>query len=194
MAKRGRPKKSGKRTKSGRLSRSIAATYDRGTEHAQAIQALYGQDGCDAIGRAYQSGLLGDGQDAKAMLDTARRIAKAYWSAYEIGGYFNPLADRTGGGNAPMCPEKAREREEWLNRSLDSLNRLGRLQRRYFDALVIDVHPDHGPTWLDALTFAHRTPRAMIDPADASALELALEGLAMLARVDAPRVVRLKAA
>lgn len=191
---RGRKRKAGvKRTQAGRISRA-AANFDKGTERAQAMQVLYGQDGADAIGRAYRAGLLGDGSEAKAMLDTARRISNAYWSAYGTGRITCTLGDRTGGGYAEDCPQTARRREEWLSGCLDSVKRLGWPQRRFFDALVIDVHPDHGPTWLDALCYASRTRRAPIRPEDANALDLALEGLAMLAGVESPRVVRLKAA
>lgn len=194
MSKRGRKRKQGvKRTAKGRISRSVV-NFDKGTERAQAMQALYGQDGCDAIGRAYRAGLLGDGQDAKAMLDMARSIAKAYWAAYEVGGYFNPLADRAGGSMPSISPEKARRREEWLSGCLDAVEALGRAQRRSFDQLVIDVNPDSGPLWVDRLCFAHRCSRMNIDPADAQSLEHALEALALLAGVDMPRVARLKAA
>lgn len=191
---KGRTRKSGKRTKSGQLSRAGISRFDKGTERAQAMQALYGPDGCDAIGRAYRAGLLGDGSDAKVMLDMARQVSNAYWAAYGTGAITCTLGDRTGGGNADISPEKARRREEWLSGCMDSVKRLGWPQRRFFEQLVIDVNPDHGPTWLDGLIFAHRSPRSLIRPDDANALELALEGLSLIAGVEMPRIVRLKAA
>lgn len=193
---KGRKRKGGKRTPSGQLSRAGKPRTEivKGNERAQAMQVLYGPDGADAIGRAYRAGLLGDGSDAKAMLDTARRIANAYWSAYGNGAITCTLGDKTGGSSASICPNKARQREEWLSRCLDSVKRLGWPHRRFFDALVIDVHPDHGPAWVDRLCYAARTRRAPIRPEDASALNLALEGLALLAGVDMPHVARLKAA
>ena len=191
---RGRKRKNGKRTKSGRLSRAGQTRLVKGSERAQAMQALYGQDGCDAIGRAYRTGLLGQGSDAKAMMDTARKIAKAYWAAYEVGGYFNPLADRESGSTCPVEPEIARRREEWLSACLATVNRLGRTERRFFDALVIDVHPDSGPAWLDRYCYAVRTRAVMIKDTDASALDMALTALAMLADVEKPTVQKLKAA
>lgn len=196
MGKRGRKRKNGRREPNGRPSRAKAqpVTFDKGTERAQAMQALYGNDGCDAIGRAYQAGLLGEGSDAKAMLDMARAISNAYWAAFGTGRINCTLGDKTGGGTSPVSPDKARQREEWLSGSLDTINRLGRTQRRFFDALVIDVNPDSGPLFLDRLIFAHRCKRMMIEPTDAQALEYALEALAMLAGVDMPRVARLKAA
>lgn len=191
---KGRTRKQGKRTKSGRLSRAGVTAFDHGTERAQAMMALYGHDGCDAIGRAWRSGLLGEDASAKAMLDTARQISNIYWSAYATGRITCTLGDRTFGSVADICPDKARQREEWMTGALDSVKRLGWPQRRFFDQLCIDVNPDHGPAWLDRLCFAHRAPRSAIRPEDASALQLALEGLALIADVDMPRVVRLKAA
>lgn len=151
MAK-GRPRKAGARNKSGRLVVAI----DKGTEHAQAMKALYGEDGCDAIGRAYRAGLLGDGSEAKAVLDTARAIAGAYWAAYETGRYACPLGDRTHGNVAQIDSQKAKAREQWLNGCLDTANRMGRDVRRAFDQLVIDVNPDSGPRWLDELIHSKR--------------------------------------
>lgn len=194
MMGKGRTRKAGKRTKSGRLSRAGISPFDHGTERAQAMMALYGQDGADAIGRAWRSGLLGDDADAKAMLDTARKISNAYWSAYGTGPITCTLGDKTGGGMGTEAPEKARRREEWLSGCLDSVKRLGWPQRRFFDQLVIDVNPDHGPDWLDRLCFASRCRKTAIRADDASALELALEGLSLIADVDMPRVARLKAA
>lgn len=190
----GRKRKANRRRNAkGRILRTGADRIVKGNERAQAMQALYGQDGCDAIGRAYQAGLLGEGSDAKAMLDTARRMANAYWAAYGTGRITSAIGDKTGSDSA-ISPEKAREREEWMNAGLDRVKRLGHAHRRNFDALCVDIHPDHGPAFLDELLFAQRCRRAMIDPADAQALEFALEALAMLAGVNVPRVVRLKAA
>lgn len=152
MTKRGRPRKAGPRNKSGRLITPI----DKGTEHAQAMYALYGEDGCDAIGRAYRAGLLGEGSEAKALLDTARAIAGAYWVAYSTGRYQCALGDRTHGNVTQIDSKKAKAREEWLNGCLDVANRMGRDVRRAFDQLVIDINPDHGPSWIDELIHAKR--------------------------------------
>lgn len=196
MAKRGRKRKTGvKRTKSGRISRAGAELrYDKGTERTQAMQALYGPDGCDAIGRAYRAGLLGEGSDAKAMLDMARQISNAYWAAYAVGPYASAIGNKTGGSMPSETPEKARRREEWLNGHLDTANGHGHAHRRNFDQLAIDVNPDCGPQWLDRLCYAARTRRAWIDPADAQALSRALDCLSEMAEVEKPRVATLKAA
>lgn len=191
---KGRKRKQGKREKNGRLSRVGEPRYDKGTERAQAMQALYGPDGADAIGRAFRAGLLGSGSEAKAMLDMARQVSNAYWWAYSTGSYTCAIADKVSGSTPSISPEKARRREEWLSGVLDSVNRLGRPQRRFFDALVIDVNPDCGPAWLDRLCFAKRSRSALIEPADAQSLEYALEALSLIADVDMPRIARLKAA
>jgi hypothetical protein len=158
MAKRGRKRKAGSRTPSGRLSRAKPPinTFDKGTERAQAMQALYGPDGADAIGRAYRAGLLGEGSQAKARLDTARMIANAYWQAYETGRYQCTLGDKTGGGVVSLDQAKIKRREQWLEAVLAFVNAMGRDVRRAFDQLVIDVHPDCGPQWLDAVIYAKR--------------------------------------
>lgn len=175
-----RKRKAGKRTASGRLSRAAAATFDKGTERAQAMQVLYGQDGADAIGRAYRAGFLGQGSDAKAMLDTARSIANAYWQAYETGRITCTLADRTHGTVIDIDHAKVKRREEWLEDCLRMVNRMGHDVRRAFDQLVIDVNPDSGPKWLDNLLWAdrHRKPQ---DPADIAVLRRALDPLDILA-------------
>lgn len=191
---KGRKRKNGARTKSGRLSRAKVHTHDRGTERAQMMQAVYGTDGSDAIGRAFRTGLLGDGSDAKAMLDMARSIFNAYWAAYEEHPFTSPIADKTGGSTPALSSEAASKREKWLNVQLDAVKAKGYVKRRAFMQLVIDPNPDSGPLWLDRLCFAHRSPRMMIEPMDAQCLEWALEALATVANVDMPRVVRLKAA
>lgn len=178
MAKAGRKRKSGARTKSGQLSRA-GVGVDRGTERTQAMQALYGQDGCDAIGRAYRAGLLGEGNEAKALLDTARAISNAYWTAYEVGGFRSPLADRTFGNVTLIDHAKIKRREEWLTECLDCVRRMGSEVKRAFDQLVIDVNPDHGPVWLDQAIYAERRNEPMPETS-AKKLREALDGLEAL--------------
>lgn len=187
MGKTGRKSKSGKRTPSGRLSRAGAVpVYDRGTERTQMMRAFYGEQGSDAIGRAYQAGLLGEGSEAKALLDTARRIANAYWQAYSTGSYQCPLADRTHGNTSDLDHERIKRREIWLSGCLDLVNKMG--VRRQFDQLVIDVNPDCGPSWIDSLVWnakqnLHRKAHEQIEPAsgDVKELRAALDALEILA-------------
>lgn len=169
----GRPRKAGKRTKSGRLSRA-RVNFDRGTERAQAMQALYGPDGCDAIGRAYQAGLLGQGNEAKALLDMARKVSRLYWRAYETGAVRSCIADRSFGSVIDLDHAHIKEQETWLTESLKIVDRMGRNVRRAFDQLVINPNPDHGPLWLDALL----SRKAM--EADHEKLREALDGLEAL--------------
>lgn len=180
MARAGRKMKPGRRTKAGRPSRAGEIRYDRGTERTQAMQALYGTDGCDAIGRAYRSGLLGQGQEAKAMLDTARRISNAYWRAYATGSYTCPLAERTSGAVVVLDHERIRRTEEWLRDSLDFVRRLGPRVDRAFRQLVIDVNPDCGPRWLDELVYAERSAKPA-DPCCQATMRAALDALEQLA-------------
>lgn len=148
MAKRGRKRKTGARTDSGRLSRA-APRHDRGNARAERMQELYGTNGSDAIGRAFGRGLLGTDADAKAMLDTARSIHRAYWSHYAVGTPRCTLADRNSGAGRPDNPERDRAIEHALNAKLALAGRPGSNERSAFDQLVIDINPDSGPTWLD---------------------------------------------
>lgn len=181
MAKSGRKRKPGPRTAGGkRPSRAgHVPLFDKGTEHAQAMQALYGQDGCDAIGRAYRSGLLGEGTKAKAILDVARRISNAYWAAYETGRYVCALSDRAHGGGSPDH-EAIKRREEWLNDTLTRVRKMGEPVRKAFYQLVIDVNPDHGPDWNDRLIWASRKGIGP-DIGDQRTLRAALDALETLA-------------
>lgn len=143
MATRGRNRKSGNRTKSGRLSRAGKA-YDKGTERAEWKQSVYGADGSDAIGRAYVMGLLGE--NGQTLLATGRAIARAYWPVFGVGAIGCTLGGSTGGGG-----EGNKAQEEWLTAQLRIIDALGIEYRRAFDGLVIDVNPDEGPHWLDRL-------------------------------------------
>ena len=176
--KAGRKRKPGPRSPSGRLSRVGAVpSFDKGTERTQAMQVLYGTDGNDAIGRAFRAGLLGDGSDAKALLDTARRIANAYWTAFSTGSYQCPLGDRSFGSIADINHERVKRREQWLTECLRVVETMG--LRSQFDQLVINVNPDHGPAFLDRLIYARRVKRETF-PTDERWLEQALEALSEL--------------
>ena len=182
MARRGRKRKRGLREPNGRLSRAKTppVTFDKGTERAQAMQALYGQDGADAIGRAYREGLLGSGSEAKAMLDTARKVSNAYWQAYETGRYTCTLSDRQSGSVVELDHERIRKREEWIAEVMQFVADMGHDVRRAFEQLVIDVNPDQGPDWLDRLCWASQHGKRQ-DIADVSQLRRALDPLSLLA-------------
>ena len=182
MAKRGRKRKAGRREPNGRLSRAKnpVPVYDKGTERTQAMQVLYGSDGCDAIGRAYRAGFLGSGSEAKAILDTARGVSNAYWQAYENGRYQCTLADRQSGSVVELDSERIRRKEEWLADTLSLVNSMGHDVRKAFDQLVIDVNPDWGPHWRDQLLWAdqHGKPQ---DIGHIATLRKALDPLSILA-------------
>lgn len=186
MAKRGRKRKNRntQRTPSGQYSRAKLqpVTFDKGTERTQARQAQFGNHGCDAIGRAYMAGLLGprDSQNAIAMLDTARSLAKVYRRAYENAAYKPAIADKTGGSVIELDHERIRRQEENLRETLQFVARMGRGVRLAFDSLVLDDHPDHGPVWLDSLIWAKAHGKEP-HPTAAAFLQRALDPLDILA-------------
>lgn len=173
---KGRKRKAGPRTRSGQLSRAGFSLFDRGTDRVQAMQALYGPDGADAIGRAYRTGLLGVGNEAKARLDMARRVSNAYWRHYSAGTYKCALGDRTSGSIADIDQVRAKQSEEWLDDQLAMVTDLGEGERRAFYQLVIDINPDSGPLWLDRVCEARRNNCDPLDH-DALCLSKALSGL-----------------
>lgn len=175
---RGRKRKAGNRTRSGRLSRAgvPAVRIDRGNPRAELRTELYGTNGSDAIGRAYERGLLGSGQDAKAMLDTARAIHRAYWAWYATGPIRCALADRTGSA-VEHDEDRERKQERWLNDMIRTAERGGRAVRVLFDQLVVDIHPDEGPAWLQRIIDKEATD------ADWGRLATALDALAECAGV-----------
>lgn len=177
MGRPGRKRKQGKRHKCGKL----VSPYDKGTAHAQAMQALYGADGTDAIGRAYRSGLIGQGAEAKAVLDLARSLSRTYWRAFETGAIKSTLGGHTPGQSViPIDHAKVRRQEQWLREVLAFVNTLGPNVRRAFDQLAIDPHPESGPAWLDRLIYAERTKADPL-PADKATLRAALDALETIA-------------
>lgn len=175
MAK-GRKRKPGKRTKSGQLSRAGCPKRATPNDRAAMMLALYGDNWPDAIGRAFESGLLGEGSAAKAMLDTARSLHAAYWQAYAVGPIRSAQGDITGGSGA-FNPERIKAREEWLASCLDRVKAMR--VRSQFDELVIDINPDAGPAWLDRLIYAKRTSQTP-DISDSQRLRAALDALEIL--------------
>lgn len=185
---RGRKRKAGARTKSGQLSR---AKIDTGNDVVAKKSALYGENHSDAIGRAFANGLLGDDTAAKAMLDTARSISRAYWIGYEIGPIRCTLADRTSGTTIAEDIMRQRDKERWLTRTLKSMEPQA---RPLFDSLVVDVNPDSGPPWLDNIIQELRTRDAankfLAHCSDWSKLSEALRLLSDIANVRTPQLKR----
>ena len=198
MAKAGRKRKAGARTKSGALKR--VPLRDVGCPGVQRRRDLYAappvfandDDGqrrrireadasqtFDAIGRAWSAGLLGYRGDE--LRDGARKIAAQYWRAY---GFITPdsLARFQPCTGAPALLDSDREKiiEAALRDTLSTVAKCGRDHRRAFDHLVIDMHPDAGPAWLDRAIFAKRQGRAASE-ADGLMLRLAVEALEKVA-------------
>lgn len=188
MARPGRKRKSGVRTKSGRLARVV--TIDRGCEGVQRRQRAFGvraltndneeivvdsSQTFDALGRAWSAGLI-----SERFRDSGRVIAAQYWRVY---GFATPdsLA-RFQPTTAFGLPddEKDRIREDALNDALDAVRREGRDVARAFSQLVVDLHPDCGPAWLDRAIAARHTGRSPHE-ADGAMLELAVRGLKAVA-------------
>jgi len=177
---RGRKRKQGKREPNGRLSRKGQARiqFDHGTERAQVKFNQFGTDGADAIGRAYQAGLLGENADM--LRDTARKIARAYWPMLEVGSYRCTLNNSFGGSSDDEDDGRGKRREDWLTSVLRRADALGRKGRRAFDELVIDIQPDSGPVWLDRVINAQKR-RAEVPLNDAAQLRMAIEVLEAVA-------------
>jgi len=182
---KGRKRKPGRRTRSGRLSRAKMpqASYDRGTPRAQAQRAIYGTDCSDAIGRAYRAGLLGEEDEAKPRLDTARALSAAYWASYTVGPCRSLLDTAPRGTGASIDHERAHRREKWLSEQLSNIDALGRTFRRAFDQLAIDIHPDEGPRWLDRLIAARLAAKSP-QIADMHTLARAIVALDLIAGLD----------
>lgn len=171
MAKTGRKPKAGRRTKSGRLARNNypIPAYDRGSEWVRRQRERFGEHYSTAIGRAFATGLLGEGAEAKARLDAAKRFVRAYRKF--IGGEFYrcPLDDTPRGNIVTLDSEKDAEQQAWLFIAMDSMDQSG--GRPYLDQLLSREHTDTGPQWLDRLLDGKRDNR------DRIVLEAALKAL-----------------
>ena len=180
---RGRPSKSGKRTKSGRL-KERPVTFDRGTQRTQDKFSVYGADGSDAIGRAYVMGLLGD--NGLELRNLARKIHRAYWPMFGQGREKSCLGLDVNGQavNDNLLDPEEREykirREKRLTETLRSVARLGASHRKAFDQLCIDINPDEGPAWVDGLIWAKKHGREP-ELAHTQALERAMAALEQIA-------------
>lgn len=180
MARTGRKPKPGKRINGGRHSRAgvPSVIFDKGTDKARDKFSVYGQDGSDAIGRAYIAGLLGD--NASIVRDYARKVFRAYWPMLAVGPIGCAIGDKTWGSNDNDGRDYLIDRERWLTDTLRRIDRMGRPTRKAFDQLVIEINPDEGPAWLESLIWHKRhdrsPPREVSEPMD-----LALAALVELA-------------
>lgn len=177
-----RPRKQAKRTAKGRLSRAAAAKFDRGTEQAQARKERYRGNGYDAIGRAYEAGLLGweagkPSARAKSLMDMARSINRVYWCAYEVGGIGCTLGSAQVTSvhfGPPIRGLDDPRQEQWLVRMLALVRPA---ERALFEQVVIDPMPDEGPRWLDAMLTKGPRGRDDLSPMDRARIGLVVECL-----------------
>lgn len=177
MAKRGRPSKSGQRTKGGRLKRDgyAAPSFDKGTQRVQSMRERYGTHYSTALGRAYAAGLLGEPSIALDRYQGGKRFVRVYTRV--IGGqpYHCPL-DQTPRGAESMefaDPERDQREHDWLHAAMNSLDVAG--VRPWLDQLISVLYVDHDPPWLARLLHGGK------DPADRMVLNAAIQALDILA-------------
>lgn len=178
----GRARKMGKRTAKGRLSRARAAVFDHGSERAQDRKARFNGNGYDAIGRAYEAGLLAweagkPNARAKSLMDMARSINRVYWCAYEVGGVGCTLGSAQVTSvhfGPPIRGLDDPRQEQWLVRML-ALVRPS--ERALFEQVVIDPMPDEGPRWLDAMLTKGPRGRDDLSAMDKARIRLVVECL-----------------
>lgn len=189
MVGKGRPRKNGKRERNGRLQRdSYAVNLVKGSEWVQGMTERYGQDYGSALGRAYASGLLGEGNEAKVRYDAGKRFSRLYSALIEQGRYGCPLGRETrstGSAVAIMAHPRAVEDQDWLFAAMNALDSLG--LRPWLDQLILDAYHDRGPYWLDAMLGGGK------HPADVEVLKTAIRALDAIApETPAVRIVAIR--
>lgn len=185
MARAGRKRKAGKREPNGRLKRlPEAQRIDRGTEWVQAMRHRFGEYYNTALGRAYASGLLGEGNEAKDRYDKARKFSALY--SYIIGKdrYRCPLdtAPRGGEPQEYVPTEQDVQDQEWLIVNMTRMDLTG--CRPFFDQLVSRQFTDCGPIWLDRLIDAKRKDRR-----DMIVMDAALKAIDAIKPVGGAKII-----
>lgn len=163
---KGRKRKQGKRTPAGQLSR--AGQRAKPSDWVQAQQDRFGNHYGSALGRAYASGLLGEGNEAKARYDAGKKFTLRYTRTFGGDSYTCPLGDRSG-SNDNHDPERDRHQQEWLFEMMNKLDHAG--VRPYLDQLLSSLYVDTGPYWLTDLLAGKR------HPADVMVLNAAIKAL-----------------
>jgi hypothetical protein len=146
----GRPRKSGKRFKCGKL-RAPEQRLERPSAWVAAQYARFGVHYCWALGRAYASGLLGDGAEALNRYQAAKRFVRLYQRFFGGAAYACPLDDSPRGENVVSLDVSEHQENDrrWLAAAMDSMDVSG--CRPYFDQLISAVNVDRGPHLLDAM-------------------------------------------
>lgn len=179
MARAGRKRKQGKRTKAGQLSRVGQPRYDKGSEWVQAMRDRFGEHYNSPIGRAFASGLLDDPADetrAKVRFDAARKFASLYRRV--MGGDFYRCAlndSPRGQENHTRDAEREADDQAWLLTNMARIDNSG--CRPFFDQLTSRAFTDYGPPWLDRLLNCK-------DPRDRMVLDAAIRGIDAIGPVD----------
>lgn len=185
--KAGRRRKEGKRTASGRLSRAVVeieGRFDKGSAWVQLMRARYGENYNSAIGRAYASGLLGEGNEAKDRYDKARKFIALYGAVIGRDRYRCALNQAPRGSSGEFEPtQRDIDDQEWLLVNMDRIDATG--CRPFFDQLTCHLFTDHGPSWLDALLNTKHKDRR-----DTMILDAAIKGIDAIGPVSARVVLR----
>jgi hypothetical protein len=140
------------------------------SEWVKAQLKLFGNHYCWAMGRAYASGLLGEGNEAKDRLDSAGKFVRLYGRYYGSSVYSCPL-DQTPRSNfvADYDHERQEPEKDWLKAALRALELSGGMP--FFEQLISRAHVDQGPVWLDRLLTGPR------DPADLMVVAAAMKAM-----------------
>lgn len=178
---KGRKRKQGKREPNGRIKRNNypAPNIVQPSEWVKAMREKYGEHHGSALGRAYASGLLGEGVEAKNRLNAGKRFSRLYSALIDEGRYRCPLGRETRSGarsTAFHATSDGREDQDWL---FDAMNRLDKAGLRpWLDQLILDAYHDHGPYWLTNLINGGSNPK------DKMILSTAIQALDCIAPKD----------
>lgn len=144
---KGRPRRSGKRTKAGRLI--TPQTFDQGTDWVRAMKARFGEHYSTALGRAFALGFLGEGVEANDRFQAGKRFMRLHRIVYGGTHYRCPLNDSPRGNVSDMHEGVNLNDRQWLDAAIDSMDVAG--VRPYLDQLLSTLYTDAGPYWLDNL-------------------------------------------
>lgn len=183
MARKGRPSKSGKRYKSGKLKTPVDPQVIRPSEWVADRFHRYGQDYNSPLGRAFAAGLLGEGTQAKDRYDTARKFVALYGRIIGRDRYRCGL-DQSPRGMDHDAPPSQRDidDQEWLLVNMTRLDNSG--CRPFFDQLTASGFTDYGPPWLDRLLNTQHKDRR-----DTMILDAAIKAIDAIGPVNGARVV-----
>lgn len=190
MAKRrkGRPSKSGKRHDCGKLKAPVDPRYVAPSDWVSGQVHRFGQDYNSALGRAFASGLLGEGSQAKDRYDTARKLIALYGAVIGKDRYRCGLDQSPRGVDHMRVPtQRDIDDQEWLLVNLTRIDNSG--CRPFFDQLTSARFTDYGPPWLDRLLATQHRDRR-----DTMILDAAIKGIDAIGPVNGARVVSRHAA